>query len=171
MTTYAVGELSAINGLAGAFAERVPVVAITGAPSTAYFKSRTCCTTPWATTGSRFKMFGHVTVASTLLEDGESAPAEIDRVLSACLEQQQPVYICACPPMSCGCGVAAPRSFAPASGRPVIRQTLQEAIDEASAMLNAAGRPVVIGDVELIRYGLQTSLPPSSNRPVCPTPR
>ena len=40
VTTYAVGELSALNGLAGAFAERVPVVAITGAPSTAYFKSR-----------------------------------------------------------------------------------------------------------------------------------
>jgi indolepyruvate decarboxylase len=31
-STYAVGELSAINGVAGAFAERVPVVAITGAP-------------------------------------------------------------------------------------------------------------------------------------------
>jgi TPP-dependent 2-oxoacid decarboxylase len=39
-TTYAVGDLSALNGLAGAFAERVPVVAITGAPSTAQFRTR-----------------------------------------------------------------------------------------------------------------------------------
>ena len=30
--TYGVGELSAINGIAGAYAERVPVVAISGAP-------------------------------------------------------------------------------------------------------------------------------------------
>ncbi len=33
-STYGVGELSAINGVAGAFAERVPVVAITGSPAT-----------------------------------------------------------------------------------------------------------------------------------------
>jgi len=31
-STFGVGELSAINGVAGAFAERVPVVAITGSP-------------------------------------------------------------------------------------------------------------------------------------------
>ncbi len=38
VTTYAVGELSAFNGVAGAFAERVPVVAITGAPATVHFQ-------------------------------------------------------------------------------------------------------------------------------------
>ena len=54
VTTYAVGELSALNGLAGAFAERVPVVAITGAPSTAYFKyARLAPSHARATTGSR----------------------------------------------------------------------------------------------------------------------
>ena len=34
-TTFGVGELSAINAIAGAFAEHVPVVHIVGAPSTA----------------------------------------------------------------------------------------------------------------------------------------
>jgi TPP-dependent 2-oxoacid decarboxylase len=35
VTTYGVGELSALNGVAGSFAERVPVVLITGSsPST-----------------------------------------------------------------------------------------------------------------------------------------
>src|SRR5699024_3176843 len=33
-TTYGVGELSAINGIAGSYAEHVPVVKITGAPTT-----------------------------------------------------------------------------------------------------------------------------------------
>ena len=32
VTTYGVGELSAIAGVAGAYAERVPVVCIVGAP-------------------------------------------------------------------------------------------------------------------------------------------
>ena len=34
MTTFGVGELSAINAIAGSFAEYVPVVHIVGAPST-----------------------------------------------------------------------------------------------------------------------------------------
>jgi indolepyruvate decarboxylase len=32
VTTYGVGELSALCGIAGAFAEHVPIIAITGAP-------------------------------------------------------------------------------------------------------------------------------------------
>jgi TPP-dependent 2-oxoacid decarboxylase len=39
-STYGVGELSAINGVAGAFAERVPMVVITGSPSTISFRTR-----------------------------------------------------------------------------------------------------------------------------------
>ena len=39
-STYGVGELSAVNGVAGAFAERVPVVVITGSPATANFRTR-----------------------------------------------------------------------------------------------------------------------------------
>jgi TPP-dependent 2-oxoacid decarboxylase len=38
-------------------------------------------------------IYEHVTAASTHLVDGETAPAEIDRVLTACLVHQQPVYI------------------------------------------------------------------------------
>ena len=30
VTTFGVGELSAVNGIAGSYAERVPVIAITG---------------------------------------------------------------------------------------------------------------------------------------------
>jgi indolepyruvate decarboxylase len=48
-STYAVGELSAINGVAGAFAERVPVVVITGTPSTIISVKARCFTTRWAT--------------------------------------------------------------------------------------------------------------------------
>ncbi|RIN46316.1 alpha-keto acid decarboxylase family protein, partial [Staphylococcus simulans] len=34
VTTFGVGELSAVNGIAGSYAERVPVIAITGGPTT-----------------------------------------------------------------------------------------------------------------------------------------
>ena len=34
LTTYGVGELSALNGIAGSYAEHIPVLHIVGAPST-----------------------------------------------------------------------------------------------------------------------------------------
>src|SRR5208282_3214534 len=89
-----------------------------------------------------------------LLESGESAPADIDRVLTACLAQQQPVYLCL-PADVVRMRCPAPGPFLPPPEPTSDEGTLREALDEASAMLNAAIQPVVIGDVELIRYGLQ----------------
>ena len=40
VTTFGVGELSAVNGIAGSYAERVPVIAITGAPTQSSRTSR-----------------------------------------------------------------------------------------------------------------------------------
>src|SRR5471032_3371923 len=40
VSTFGVGELGAINGVAGAFAERVPMVVITGSPAMINFKNR-----------------------------------------------------------------------------------------------------------------------------------
>ena len=92
-STYGVGELSAINGVAGAFAERVPVVVITGSPATIHFRTRPLLHHTLGDYQIPLRMYEKITVASTQLASGETAPAEIDRVLSACLSQQQPVYI------------------------------------------------------------------------------
>ena len=40
LTTFGVGELSAMNGIAGAFSEMVPVLHIAGVPSTAQQKAK-----------------------------------------------------------------------------------------------------------------------------------
>ena len=45
VTTFGVGELSAVNGIAGAYAERVPVIAITGAPTRAVERQANMCIT------------------------------------------------------------------------------------------------------------------------------
>src|SRR5271165_5571197 len=63
-STYAVGELSALNGVAGAFAERVPVVAITGAPATVYFKSRALLHHTLGDYKIPLEMFSRVTAAA-----------------------------------------------------------------------------------------------------------
>ncbi|MGC8638329.1 MAG: alpha-keto acid decarboxylase family protein [Isosphaeraceae bacterium] len=154
VTTYAVGELSALNGVAGAFAERVPVVAITGAPSTAYFKTRALLHHTLGDYRIPSRMYAPITAASAILDDPKSAPGEIDRVLGVCLAEQRPVYL-AIPADVVRMRCAAPGPFQQPPLPKSDEGTLREALDEAAAMLSAVGQPVVIGDVELIRYGLQ----------------
>jgi TPP-dependent 2-oxoacid decarboxylase len=153
-TTYAVGELSAINGVAGSFAERVPVVVITGSPATINFCTRPLLHHTLGDYQIPLKMYEKITAASTQLVSGETAPAEIDRVLSACLFHQQPVYI-SFPSdvvmMSC----KRPGGYLlPIRIHPSDQDALKEAIREALDMLDTARKPVVIGDVELLRFKL-----------------
>jgi indolepyruvate decarboxylase len=153
-TTYAVGDLSAVNGVAGAFAERVPVVAITGAPSTAHFRTRPLLHHTLGDYHIPRRIYDHVTVASTHLSDGETAPPEIDRVLTACLAHQQPVYI-SLPVDVVRMRCAPPEPFVFPEPAPSDPAALREAVEETATMLDGASRPVIIGDVELVRYGLR----------------
>jgi indolepyruvate decarboxylase len=156
VTTYAVGDLSALNGVAGAFAERVPVVAITGSPATAHFRTRPLLHHTLGDYQIPRRIYEHVTVASTHLTDGETAPAEIDRVLTACLVHQQPVYI-SLPTDVVRMRCAPPKPFALPKPAPSDPLALREAVDEAVTMLEGASRPVIIGDVEFVRFRLQAA--------------
>lgn len=153
-STYGVGELSAINGVAGAFAERVPMVVITGAPSTINFRTRPLLHHTLGDYQIPLRIYEKITAASTELVSAETAPAEIDRVLSVCLSHQQPVYI-SIPSDVVMMPCQRPQAFLfpPALGSDP--DTLGEAIAEALEMLDKAQKPVVIGDVELIRFKLQ----------------
>jgi len=154
-TTYGVGELSAINGVAGAFAERVPVVVITGSPPTIDFSTRPLLHHTLGDYQIPLRIYEKITAASVQIVSAEMAPAEIDRVLSACLSRQQPVYI-SLPSDVVTMKCKRPNAFlfpTPACSDP---NALEEAIKEALGMLANAQRPVVIGDVELVRFKLQT---------------
>ncbi len=153
-STYGVGELSAINGVAGAFAERVPVVVITGSPATINFRTRPLLHHTLGDYQIPLKMYEKVTVASTQLVSADTAPAEIDRVLTACLSRQQPVYISfPSDVVMMTCKWPAPFLFPRPA--PSDQGALKEALTEALEMLDKARNPIVIGDVELIRFKLQ----------------
>lgn len=153
-STYGVGELSAINGVAGAFAERVPVVVITGSPATINFRTRPLLHHTLGDYQIPLRMYEKITAASTQLVSAETAPAEIDRVLSACLYQQQPVYI-SLPTDVVMMLCRQPNAFPFPTPSPSNQAALQEAIAEALGMLDKAQKPVIIGDVELIRFKMQ----------------
>lgn len=158
VTTFGVGELSAINGVAGSFAEYVPVVAITGAPATGV-QARGAIMHHTLGTGdfSVFaRMYERVTAAQASLTAANAA-AEIDRVLSFCLRRKQPVYI------SLPVDVAATKLKAPAgplapSGYTSDPAALADAVDVVAGMLAGASRPVVLADVGVDRYRMHDAL-------------
>jgi indolepyruvate decarboxylase len=94
LTTFGVGELSAINGIAGSFAEFVPVLQIVGAPPTG---SQDRHAVLHHTLGDGkfahfIRMHEAVTVARADLRP-DNAATEIDRVLIAMLRERRPGYI------------------------------------------------------------------------------
>ncbi|OJJ43598.1 hypothetical protein ASPZODRAFT_19320 [Penicilliopsis zonata CBS 506.65] len=95
VTTFGVGELSAINAVAGAFTERAPVVQIVGKPPRATQDARTVVhhTLGDGEYGHFARMHTAITVAQASLRDPQTAPAQIDVVLQQCLLHSRPVYI------------------------------------------------------------------------------
>lgn len=95
VTTFGVGELSAINAIGGSYSEFVPVVHIVGTPSTSSQRDRRVL--HHSLGDGNFKVFADIykaiTVAQADLVDPFTAPGEIDRVLRTCWIQSRPVYI------------------------------------------------------------------------------
>jgi len=158
VTTFGVGELSAINGIAGAYAEYVPVVAITGSPATNQQKMGTLLHHTLGTGDFTMfaRMFKKVTAAQASLTP-ENATAEIDRVLNICLLNKQPVYINL--PMD----VAAVEVAAPSDSfiLPTFKSdaaTLQEAVEVSVSLLEKAEKPVILADLGIDRYRLHQEL-------------
>jgi pyruvate decarboxylase len=95
VTTFGVGELSAINAIAGAYAERAPVVHIVGVPARPAHDSRVNVHHTFNDGNfTRFaEMHKQVTVAQAKLWDARTIPEQIDWVLQECLLHSRPVYI------------------------------------------------------------------------------
>ncbi|RBR20108.1 uncharacterized protein FIESC28_05387 [Fusarium coffeatum] len=95
VTTFGVGELSAVNAIAGAYAERAAVVHIVGIPSRVTQESRAKVhhTFGDGEYGRFAEISRHVTVGQTRLLDVRTIPDQIDTILQQCLQHSRPVYI------------------------------------------------------------------------------
>ncbi|WP_255414105.1 alpha-keto acid decarboxylase family protein [Corynebacterium sp. 13CS0277] len=94
ITTFGVGELSAINATAGSFAEYVPVLHIVGAPARATQASglKVHHTLGDGKFTHFYDMARPVTCAQAWLTPANAAQ-EIDRVITTILEQRRPGYL------------------------------------------------------------------------------
>src|SRR6187431_565413 len=91
--TYCVGGLKVANTTAEAFAEKSPVVVISGAPGMKEREKNPLLHHKVREFDTQKKVFDQLTVASTVLSDAQTAFQEIDRVLRATLRFKRPVYI------------------------------------------------------------------------------
>ncbi|KAF9869257.1 hypothetical protein CkaCkLH20_13274 [Colletotrichum karsti] len=95
ITTFGVGELSAINALAGAYSEHVPVVHIVGCPST--ISQRNGMLLHHTLGNGDFNVFANmssqVSCDVAKLNDPAEIANQIDHALRECWIRSRPVYI------------------------------------------------------------------------------
>jgi indolepyruvate decarboxylase len=154
VTTFGVGELSAINAIAGACAESVPVVHIVGTPA---LKAREDDVTlhhnlPGGDYGHFARMAAEVTVAQADLRP-DTAPEEIDRVLGTALRTSRPVYL-TIPADVAAASVPAPTGPLPQIGQDPDPAILAAFTAHARRVLGTADRVSVLAGHLAARRGV-----------------
>ena len=149
--TYGAGAFNLVNAIAGAYAERSPVVVISGAPSSAERASGFLLHHQAKTLDSQFRVFEEITCDQVRLDDARQAPGLIARALRNCLEQSMPVYI-ELPRDMVGVPTAPVEKLAPT---PVDPAAVAECADELLARLKSAKAPALMVGVEIRRYGIE----------------
>lgn len=95
MTVFGVGELSAVNAIAGSYAEKVPVVHIVGTTPTKAQDNHLIIHHSLGDGNHRVyaDIYKNFTCTQVNLRDGKTSPMLIDMALRECVEQSRPVYI------------------------------------------------------------------------------
>ncbi|MBM4039141.1 MAG: alpha-keto acid decarboxylase family protein [Planctomycetes bacterium] len=154
--TYCVGGLNTVNAVAEAYAEKSPVIVISGAPGLRERVRSPLLHHRVRDFNTQRLIFEQVTVASAALENPARAPEQIDAAIAACRRQKRPVYL-ELPRDMVDRPCAAPAPL-PAEHVGSDSAALREALSEAAAMMRAAKHPVILAGVELHRFGLQETL-------------
>lgn len=149
--TYGAGALNMVNPVAAAFAEKSPVVVLSGAPGRGERASGFALHHQARTLDSQLAIFREITCDQAVLDDARRAPREISRVLASALRCSRPVYL------------EIPRDMVDAPCAPVVaeaaravdRDALEACATEIMARLVAAEHPVIMAGVEVRRFGLE----------------
>ncbi|MEM9534892.1 MAG: thiamine pyrophosphate-binding protein [Cyanobacteria bacterium P01_E01_bin.45] len=155
--TYNVGGLSLVNAVAGAYAELVPTIVISGAPSTSQQRQKLLLHHTSVDYNLQLDIFEKITVAAVRITSPTQAALQIDRTIAACLRERRPVYIEIPSDMvNQPCPISETVDLPPS---PIIdSRALAEAVEESVELLEKAQSPVILAGVELHRYGLATQL-------------
>ena len=149
ITTYGVGELSAINAVAGSFAENIPVFKIVGVPATKYIEQNTLLHHNFSNPDyyAFQRAYANVVEATAFL-DCKNAKQEIDRLIQIFIRAKRPVYL-AIPVDICKMEI----ENNPVTEQPVSNQkNLTEAAEHALNLIKTSDFPVILADVLAKRF-------------------
>ncbi|HEY7572840.1 MAG TPA: thiamine pyrophosphate-binding protein [Nitrososphaeraceae archaeon] len=166
--TYCVGGLKIVNAAAQAYAEKSPVVVISGAPGIKERIKNPLLHHTVKDFDTQQRVFEHITIDSALIDNPQTAAKDIDRVLSSAIKYKRPVYI-ELPRDKISEPIYQDPHIDLHSVSPRINTTtkvgfetdidsMQEALVEATAMINSSKQPVIIAGVEIHRFALQDKI-------------
>jgi len=152
--TYGPGSFSLVNAVASAYAERTPLVVISGGPAREKYISQPhmhhILPGRW---DASLKIFAQVTVQATRLTDPQQAVEQIDAALQICQATMRPVFLEI--PMDLQMvDIGDPPAYQPgvATGD---EQSITDALDSITRRLTSAKRPVVLVGHEIHSAQLQ----------------
>lgn len=149
--TYGAGAFNLLNTVATAYAEKSPLVIISGAPGVLEAKKGLLLHHQTKRIDSQFEIFKEVTCDQVRLDDPKTAPLLIARALQNCIKKSRPIYI------------EIPRdqvfveSFKTKYELPNIfdEQKLNACSKDFLECFNNSKKPVLMVGVEIRRYGLE----------------
>ena len=152
--TYGAGAFNMVNPIAAAYAEKSPVVVISGGPGVADRNTGLLIHHQAKRLKSQLAMYREVTCDQAILDDPAVAPQQIARVLRACIDESRPVYI------------EIPRDQVFVEADAVVplapgitdKDALDACVDEILDRLSGALSPVLVVGIEVRRYGIEDAV-------------
>jgi indolepyruvate decarboxylase len=153
--TYGAGALNMVNPIAAAYAEKVPVIVVSGGPGVDEQHTELLLHHQAKRLDSQFQIYKEVTCAQTRLTHPETAPAELSRVISQCITNSRPVYIeLPRDQVSSRCTGPLPLDLQ----RPWDALALDACVDELIEVIQQASSPVLMVGVEIRRLGIEAQV-------------
>jgi indolepyruvate decarboxylase len=152
VVTYGAGALNMVNPVAAAYAEKSPLVVISGAPGGNEGRAGLLLHHQVKRLGSQFEIYREITCDQALLDDPARAPGRIARVLRSCIEHSRPVYLEL--PRDRVFDECAPVQRLPETGYDP--EAVSACADEIMERIEAASRPVMMVGVEVRRFGIES---------------
>ncbi|WP_419236425.1 alpha-keto acid decarboxylase family protein [Serratia fonticola] len=158
ITTYGVGDLAALSGIAGAYAESAPVICIAGTPPLHAMQGNALLHHSLADGNfdNVMNCFRQFTVAQALITP-ENAATEIPRVIACAWQRKKPVYL-QLPSDICEVEIEVADNPAPYRLPSSDASHLQLASAALLARISRAKRPIILIDQMVERYHLQTQV-------------
>ncbi len=154
LITYAVGGLSLVNAVAGAYAENVPLVIISGGPSLVNYRKQLQMHHTIGAYDIPLNIFKNITVDSACITDLSSAASTINRLLSRCKLYSKPVYL-EIPSDMVTCLFDITKQQKYTYGHSL---DLEHCVNKTVSLLKSAKQPIILVGLEVQRYQLQHKL-------------